>query len=86
MPTVTVRGVPERLHRYWKARAKRNGRTLNQEIVEVLTGARVTLPRFSAKKEAELMASVRAQREELAAKGISTTPEEIEHFIQAGRK
>ncbi|HEY7854800.1 MAG TPA: Arc family DNA-binding protein [Terriglobales bacterium] len=84
MATVTLKGVPERVQAHWKARAKRNGRSLNQEIIQTLQC--LTPANVSARKEARLMASVRALREELAAKGIRTTPDEVEEFIQAGRK
>ena len=36
MATVTVKDLPEKLHRRLKARALQNGRSLNREIIAVL--------------------------------------------------
>ncbi len=36
MPTVTLKGLPVDLHRRLKARAERNGRSLNREVIESL--------------------------------------------------
>lgn len=39
MATVTVKDLPEKLHRQLKARALRHRRSLNSEIIEVLVAA-----------------------------------------------
>jgi plasmid stability protein len=39
MATVTVKDLPEKLHRQLKARAVRHRRSLNSEIIEVLEAA-----------------------------------------------
>ena len=39
MATVTVKDLPEKLHRQLKARALRHRRSLNSEIIEVLEAA-----------------------------------------------
>jgi plasmid stability protein len=39
MSTVTVKDLPEKLHRQLKARALRNRRSLNSEIIAVLEAA-----------------------------------------------
>ena len=39
MSTVTVKDLPERLHRQLKARALRNRRSLNREIIVLLEAA-----------------------------------------------
>lgn len=39
MATVTVKDLPEKLHRQLKARALRHRRSLNSEIIEVLETA-----------------------------------------------
>jgi plasmid stability protein len=39
MPTVTVKGMPETLHRRLKSRARERGRSLNKEILFCLEAA-----------------------------------------------
>jgi plasmid stability protein len=39
MATVTVKDLPEKLHRQLKARAHQNRRSLNSEIIEILETA-----------------------------------------------
>ncbi len=39
MPTITVRDVPDHVHRLLKRRAEDNRRSLNQEVLRVLEGA-----------------------------------------------
>jgi plasmid stability protein len=39
MATVTVKGLPEKLHRQLKARALQHRRSLNSEIISVLEAA-----------------------------------------------
>jgi plasmid stability protein len=39
MATVTVKDLPQRLHRRLKARARRQGRSLNREIIALLEAA-----------------------------------------------
>jgi len=36
MPTLTLKDLPVSLHRKLKARAERNGRSLNREVIECL--------------------------------------------------
>ena len=38
MATLYVRDVPERLHKRLRARARKNGRSLNAEVIEILDG------------------------------------------------
>lgn len=39
MPTLTIRNVPEALHEALKERAKRNRRSVNQEVIAELSDA-----------------------------------------------
>lgn len=39
MPTVTLKGMPETLHRRLKSRARERGRSLNKEILSCLETA-----------------------------------------------
>lgn len=39
MPTVTLKGMPEALHRRLKSRARERGRSLNKEILSCLETA-----------------------------------------------
>lgn len=38
MATLFVRDVPEALYKHLRARAKRNGRSLNAEVIDILRG------------------------------------------------
>ena len=70
--TLYVREVPERLYKRLRARARRNGRSLNAEVIEILEG--------TAARDAEAAAVTRrlaelAQRIDLPAD--APRPEEI---------
>lgn len=44
VPTLHIRGVPTDLYERLRAQAQRNGRSLNAEVVEVLTHATPRVP------------------------------------------
>lgn len=83
MATITIKGLPEELHRQLKEHAKENGRSLNQEIVRLLRMSATLVPRQDIEAET---ARVRELRRQQRADGFSTTPEEIERFIREGRE
>ncbi len=58
MPTITVRNVPEAVHRHLKRRAKEHRRSLNQEVLRVLE------EEVAGSSESDRQAVRRACREE----------------------
>jgi plasmid stability protein len=78
--TLTLKNVPDDLHERLKLRAKQNRRSLNQEAIATLEGATGREGKLSAAEQAK------ALRERLAARGDSATIEEIDHYINEGRR
>lgn len=73
MPTLTVRNVPVKTVRALKAQAKRNGRSMEQEI-RVMLEARVKRAR-----------AVEQIRRSWAKQTRPTTPEEVDAWIRESR-
>jgi plasmid stability protein len=82
MPTLTLKNVPEELHRRLKARAERNHRSLNREAIRLLEAA-VATPQASVRDEAWEQAQ--ALRARLAEEGVWITAEEVHTAIDEGR-
>jgi plasmid stability protein len=79
MATVTVKDLPEKLHRQLKARALRHRRSLNSEIIEVLETATT-----SRKVDPDsLLARAAALRIRV---GGRLTDTDLAAFRQAGRR
>lgn len=79
MATVTVKDLPEKLHRQLKARALRHRRSLNSEIIEVLETATT-----SRKVDPDsLIAHAAALRMRV---GGRLTDTDLAAFRQAGRR
>jgi plasmid stability protein len=79
MATVTVKDLPEKLHRQLKARALRHRRSLNSEIIEVLETA-TTSRRVDPDS---LLARAAALRIRV---GGRLTDTDLAAFRQAGRR
>lgn len=80
MPTITLKNVPDELHRRLKERAARNDRSLNREAIRCLEAA-IAEPA----DDTDLQGRIRRFREGLAARGAWATPESIEQAIEEGR-
>lgn len=78
MASITIKNLPPELHQKLKAMAKREGRSLNREIVRRLRASLV-------KPDDEGWAAFEEGRRQRVAQGFWTTPEEIEALIQEGR-
>lgn len=83
MASVTIKSFPDDLHRDLKLLAKRDGRSLNQEILQHLRIAVSAAPTIPA--EAARLAGLRQLRERLAAQGMWVTEEEINRDKRGGR-
>jgi len=88
MATMTIRNLPDELHARLKEQAKRNRRSLNQEVIAELEAAPgfPDLPNEEARKKAraeELITKVNELR-----KGMSRfmTAGEIDAAIEEGRR
>ena len=81
MATITLRNVPDDLHRRLKERAARNRRSLNGEAIRCLEAA----VRSEAPEKTTLLARIRRRREELAESGVWVTSEDVARAIEAGR-
>lgn len=86
MPTITLKNVPEDLHRRLTARAAKHRRSLNQEVIACLE--KITLaddqPERTFDKEAFLAELDRAH-EEMRIKGIWITDEWVRDAINRDR-
>lgn len=88
MATLTIRNVPDELYAALKERARRNRRSLNQEVLALLEGE-CGEPGERRPTREELLAEVDALRARWAAKraaGPLPTEEEIREWIRAGRR
>lgn len=87
MPTITLKNVPEDLHRRLTARAARHRRSLNQEVIECLE--KVTLaedqPERVFDKEA-FLAELDKAHEEMRIKGVWITEEFVREAIDRDRE
>lgn len=80
MPAITLKALPASLHRTLKTRAVRHQRSLNQEVIALLTTAVAPSRRIDVE---EMLAEGRRVRESL---GFTTTPGEIDAFKREGRE
>jgi plasmid stability protein len=82
MATLTLKNVPDDLHRRLKARADRNHRSLNREAIRLLEQA---VAGESATKRDEAWERAEALRARLSAEGVRITAEEVQAAIDEGR-
>ena len=80
MPAITLKALPDRLHRQLKARAARHKRSLNQEVLAVLEEAVAPARRLDVEA---LLAETRQFRAGLS---FTATPDQIDRFKRAGRR
>jgi|GEM_PF-303460 len=80
MAKLTIRNLPDEVHERLKEQAKRNGRSLNQEVIAAL-GAREG--HEVGGKQREMIAVAAALRKELK---TPLTGEEIRVGIEGGRR
>lgn len=80
MPAITLKALPGALHRQLKARAARNKRSLNQEVIAVLEDA------VAPSKRIDVEAMIAETRRFRASLNFTTTPEEIDSFKREGRE
>jgi hypothetical protein len=80
MPAITLKALPDRLHRQLKARAVRHKRSLNQEVLAVLEESVAPARRLDVDA---LLAESRRFRAGLK---FTATAEEIDRFKRAGRR
>ena len=90
MATITLKNVPDDLHRRLKAQAARNHRSLNREVIRTLEAWTQTEDATLAGLVAEQLRDpawerARAVRDELRAEGASLTSDDVESAISEGR-
>ena len=86
MATIVLKNVPAGLRKWLELRARASGRSVEREAIaclESVVGSEV--PRRTAEEVRQLIEDARAFREELAAKGVSITDEEITAWKRQGR-
>ena len=86
MATIVLKGISAELRRRLEERARASGRSVSGEVIaclESVVGAEP--PRRTAEEVRQLIEHARAVREELAAKGVSITDEEITAWKRQGR-
>ena len=84
--TIVLKNVPAGLRKWLELRARVSGRSVEREAIaclESVVGSEV--PRRTAEEVRQLIEEARAFREELAAKGVSITEEEITAWKRQGR-
>ncbi|MDX1531627.1 MAG: Arc family DNA-binding protein [Rhodothermales bacterium] len=81
MATITLKNVPDDLHRRLKERAARHHRSLNREAIRCLEEAVAADP----PAEADLLDRIRRRREALAQRGLRLTQEDVDGAIDEGR-
>lgn len=81
MPTITLKNVPDELHRRLKDRAERHHRSLNREAIRCLEEA-VADERI---EEQALLARIRANRARMVERGVWLTEESLREAIEEGR-
>lgn len=85
MLTLTLKNIPDELHRRLKARAERNHRSLNREAIRILeeaTDEDVAGGRIDPQAFLEV---VRRNREAMAAQGVWLTEESLREAVEEGR-
>ncbi|HXR97543.1 MAG TPA: hypothetical protein VN709_06830 [Terriglobales bacterium] len=82
MASITIKNIPDDIHQRLVAKAKNNGRSLNQEIILSLRQAACEAPRNINQEVAE----VRAFHQHLRGSGFETTPEQVQAYKIEGRK
>lgn len=85
MASITIKNVPEELHVQLKQMAKRDRRSLNQEILQQLRCAVSAVPK-PAEVKARLAALDRHHKALLASGYVPPPPEEIVRIIREGRE
>jgi antitoxin FitA len=80
MPNLTIKNLPREVHRSLKERAKRNRRSLNSEVIEILTR---TLPPPAVDPE-KMIAEIEALHRKYP--GWRMTREEIRAAREEGRR
>lgn len=80
MANLTIKNLPREVHRSLKDRAKRNRRSLNSEVIEILAMS-LALPRPDPGK---ILAEIAAINRRYP--GFSMTPEEIRAAREEGRR
>lgn len=81
MPSLTIRDLPESVHRKLREQAERHHRSLNSEVIATLSS--VVVP---ARVDSEAMLQrIRALRESIQIKGPPLTDEEINRMKRHGR-
>ena len=85
MATIVLKDIPVELQKRLKERARRNGRSVNREVIACLESV-VGLPERSPAPEKSLLDDIRNLREEIAATtGLWITNEEIDEAKRKGR-
>ena len=87
MANLTIRNLPNEVHARLKAQARRNRRSLNQEVIAELSA--IGTPKSEAERLAEARERMRQALEGIDEfrKGMKRfmTPEEIDQAIEEGR-
>ena len=82
MATLTLKNVPDDLHRRLKARAEQNHRSLNREAIRCLEESVAAAAPPAAD---EAFARADALRDRLALEGVWMTAAEVQAAIEEGR-
>ena len=86
MATITLKNVPDELHRRLKERAERHRRSLNREAIRCLEEAVRDDPAPPAVLDSNaFLAEVRRHREALVERGVWITEESLREAIDQGR-
>ena len=84
MPSLTIKNIGQEVLDRLKEKAKQNHRSLNQQVIDILTLEAMSEPEIT---EAELLARVNRLRDKLRARGVpEPTWEELEAMINDGRE
>jgi plasmid stability protein len=84
MPSLTIKNIRQDVLDRLKEKAKENHRSLNQQVIDILTLEAMSEPEMT---EAQLMARMDRMREKLRARGVpGLTWEEMEDRINEGHK
>jgi antitoxin FitA len=80
MAAITLKAIPPQLHQQLKARALKNRRSLNQEVLATLEAAVTPSP-----QDDDVEARIAEVRRFHASSKIWATPEDIDAFKREGR-
>ena len=86
MATITLKNVPDDLHKKLKAQAERNRRSLNQEAIEILSDGLAEFIPSPVLDPAGFLAHVRKTHESMEARGVCLTKQEVLDAINFGRE